>query len=235
MTGAACVSAWQQSLERLRQEWAPLRLPSEPWDVDRAQARLLTLRQKRRDLIGRGLWLGGPNTALQVLGLHTDEATATRVLAWLARPDGQHRMHETCVRLLFELTGVDPGPDLDEVRVVLEDSRTTVDPDAYDPRLTRADLVVYSRQATLLIEAKLYALEQHNQLDRLRACWWGDPRVAFLFLTRHPTQQSSSHGLGTWPSSTWAELGSRLRAAAARQPAASSTALALIEALECIE
>lgn len=234
MAEAASIDAWQESLERLRQEWAPLRTRSKPWGVDQAETRLRSLRQVRRDLVGRGLWLGGPTSALQVLGSHTDEATATRVLAWLTRPDGQHRMHETCLRVLFELAGVDPGPELDQVRVVPEDSRETVEPGPDDPRLTRADLVVYSRQATLLVEAKLYALEQRNQLDRLRACWSGDPRPAFLFLTRRPTEQASSHGLGSWPSSTWAHLGRRFRAAADSQPAVSNTARAFIDALEDI-
>ncbi len=230
----AYVNQWEARLERVRQEWEPLRRQHPPWSAQDAQDRFDELRGQRHDLTARGLWLGGPRNALQVLGLHTDEATATRVLAWLARPDGHHRLHETTLRLLFELARVDPGPRLEQVRVALEDSRETVDRGPEDPLLTRADLVVYTRQATLVVEAKLFALEQHNQLDRLRACWNGDPNPAFLFITRTTTTQTSSNRGGTWPTATWAHIAHRLRAAAFEQPTCSPTAHAFIDALEDI-
>lgn len=207
--------SWEQRLGRLEAEWARLRPPPlPPWSFDAAEHRMAAMLAERQDIVRAGQWLGGPATVLEALGLARDELSASRLLGWLLRPDGRHRLHEAPLRHLLSLVGAECADGtLDPVRVVLEESRETVGPADGDPAVTRADIVVYTRRCTLVVEAKVYAPEQRNQLDRLKRTWRDSPAPAFLFVTRRPTLQLSSTGEGPWPAVTWRELAEGLAVA----------------------
>ena len=224
---AATVHSWDQRLGVLAAEWARLRPPpAPPWSFDDAEQRMSAMLAERQDIVRAGHWLGGPATVLEALGLARDELSASRLLGWLLRPDGRHRLHEAPLRHLLALAGADGAHSpLDPVRVVLEESRETVGPVDGDPPVTRADLVVYARRCTLVVEAKVYAPEQRNQLDRLKRTWRDSPAPAFLFITRRSTVQLSSTVEGPWPAITWRELAEGLAPACPPDAPAEVTAV----------
>ncbi len=225
---------WEVRLAAFKTEWQPLRPPPpEPWSAQDAEHRVAGMRAEHQDLVRRGAWLGGPTSVLEVLDVHTQELTVTRVLAWFLRPDGRHGLHDAPLRHVLRLAGADADADLHPVHVVLEDSRTTVEGDPNDPSLTRADLVVYTRQTTLVVEAKMYAPEQRNQLDRLKRCWRDDLAPAFLYVTRHTLPQTTARREGLWPATTWATLGGTF-AEQAGAGTATPEALALANSLRRI-
>jgi hypothetical protein len=208
------VGKWQSDLDELANEWAPLRPPPPPrWSQAEAEQRLLALRAEQQRLIAGGAWLGGPYTVLEILGLAADELSVSRLLAWLLRPDGRHGLHDMPLRHVLALAGAPATGELDPVRIQLEEPRETVDPDPLDPLVTRADVVVYTRHATLVVESKVYAPEQRHQLDRLKRTWHDSVAPAFLFVTRTPTVQLTSAGEGAWHAVTWSDLAAGLLAA----------------------
>lgn len=228
------LEGWEDRLAALRLQWAPLATPTAaPWSSARAELRTRAMREERDAIVRRGQWLGGPAGVLEVLGVQAEELAVTRVLAWLLRPDGRHGLHDGALRTVLEAAGAQLPEELHPVRIVLEDSRDTVDPGPGDPLLTRADLVVYMRSATLVVESKVYAVEQRNQLDRLRRCWAVDVAPAFLYVTRRPVRQLTSGREGAWPASTWSGLGAQLAAVAA-DAGAGPDAVALIDSLRRI-
>ncbi len=226
--------SWEQRLATVRRDWARTRPPPPPrWSADVAQERVAVLRAERRSIVGRGLWLGGAASVLELLHVDRLELPLTEVLAWFLRPDGHHGLFDQPLRYLLSLTGEDVEGNLDPVRVVLEESRPTLEPSATDPSYTRADLVVYTAHATLVIESKVYAPEQINQLDRLKRTWAGDLAPAYLFVTRSAAPQTSSHSQGAWPQVSWRDVADGF-ATCGTQRSPSIEALALINGLRRI-
>lgn len=201
------VAAWAQHLADLREQWARLPMTARRrWDGDAAAAELARLQAEQRWLTGAGLWRGGPTTLLEVLGLQWDELAMVRTLEWLLRPDGHHGLGDHLLRAAAVRAGAAEDADLSEVRMLLEESRATQDVPDGDRSRTRADLVVYTRGVTLVIEAKVLAAEQPEQLDRLRRTWQAEPGARFLFVTRdHPVQLTSA-AEGPWHELTWSEI-----------------------------
>ncbi len=164
------------------------------------------MQEAQRRLADQGLWLGGDRNLLQVLGLTRDELAHTRLLAWLLRPDGHHRAGRAALFALGAAADVPESLLMGEVRVVLEEERKTVDRQEGEPTTTRADLVARTPRATLLVEAKVDALEQPAQLDRLRRTWAGEPDLHVLLVARSSHQQVTSNDGGRWPATSWAKL-----------------------------
>lgn len=161
-------------------------------------SRIEQMREAHRDLVERGTWRGGPRTLLAALALQYRELPLTAGLAWLLRPDGHHGLgHSMLTGLLRKLAVDTQNPHPGQVRVVLEETREQ----------TRADLVVYGSDWTLVIEAKVFASEQGEQLDRLHQLWCDEPGPVFVFLTRGqraPTTAATSDG--NWKPLTWEQV-----------------------------
>ncbi|TYP86910.1 PD-(D/E)XK nuclease superfamily protein [Blastococcus xanthinilyticus] len=135
----------------------------------------------------------------------------TAGLAWLLRTDGHHGLGPTVLGGLLGHLGI-AGSGLEVgVRVVLEGQRDE----------TRADLVVYGGDWTIVVEAKTFAVEQDRQLDRLHAHWRNEPAPCFVFLTRGPQLQTTAEdSRGQWRALTWAQVADIARAAATSMPGA---------------
>jgi hypothetical protein len=159
--------------------------------------RLEDLRERQSVLVERGDWRGGPRTLLAAIGVHHRELPLTAGLAWLLRPDGHHGLGAGMLaRLLHEL-GVAGVGATGAVRVVREETR----------ELTRADLVVYGDDWTVVVEAKTHALEQNEQLDRLHRLWQDEASPVFAFLTRGsrlPVTAVAS--IASWRNLSWARV-----------------------------
>lgn len=205
--------AWASRLDAMAAQWQALGLRrASPWVRAKADRRMAAMLHEQQGHARTGRWLGGPTSLLQVLGLQWDEGALVRCLEWLVRPDGRHALGDHLLRRLASSAGASPEADLGRVRTALEESRPTEDPADGEATGTRADLVVYTRDITLVIEAKVYAPEQPGQLDRLRRTWAPDPGAHFLFLTRHGTIQTSSKA-AAWRALTWSDIADVLESA----------------------
>ena len=202
------VRRWESRLATLTAAWRTLAAQECAQDVDavtRWGSRLEQMQVTHRDLVQSGRWRGGPRTLLAALDLQYRELAMTAGLAWLLRPDGHHGLGPAVLdRLLDHLGIVGVGTEAG-VRVVLEEHRVE----------TRADLVIYGSDWTIVVEAKTFAVEQDRQLDRLYAHWQNELAPCFVFLTRGqrlPTTAVDSRG--QWRALTWEQVADIARVAA---------------------
>jgi hypothetical protein len=129
----------------------------------------------------------------------------TAGLAWLLRSDGHHALGPALLDGLLRHLGIDGSGTQTGVRVVLEEQRDE----------TRADLVVYGGDWTVVVEAKTFAVEQERQLDRLYEHWRNEPDPCFVFLTRGQRLPTTAvHSRGQWRGLTWEKVADITRAAA---------------------
>lgn len=161
------------------------------------------MRAVQEQLVNRGAWRGGPRTLLAAIGVQYLELPLTTGLAWLLRPDGHHGLGSSLVvSLLDHLCPEAPRTvDASQVRIVREETR------ADERGETRADLVVYGTDWTLVVEAKTFAVEQPEQLDRLYRLWADEPDPQFVFLTRgNRDQKTAEVSAGRWTPLTWEQV-----------------------------
>ncbi|WP_166503551.1 PD-(D/E)XK nuclease family protein [Modestobacter italicus] len=169
------------------------------------KVRLGELQERQRNLVQAGCWRGGPRTLLAALVQQYRELAMTAGLAWLLRSDGHHGLGPAVLDGLLEYLAIDGSGTEAGVRVALEEQRDE----------TRADLVVYGGDWTIVVEAKTFAVEQDRQLDRLYAHWQVEPAPCFVFLTRGqrlPTTAVDSRG--RWRALTWEQVAGIARTAA---------------------
>ncbi|MGY1914403.1 PD-(D/E)XK nuclease family protein [Blastococcus sp. SYSU DS0973] len=202
------VHAWEQLHATLTTAWEAIGAAEDAKDASAVahwSSSLERLRDTHRDLVQTGRWRGGPRTLLAALDQQYRELAMTAGLAWLLRPDGHHGMGPAALGRLLDHLGIDGSGTDAGVRVVLEEQRVE----------TRADLVVYGSDWTIVVEAKTFAVEQDRQLDRLYAHWQNELAPCFVFLTRgqrSPTTAVDSRG--QWRAVTWEQVADIARAAA---------------------
>ena len=200
--------SWADQIAVMRKQWQALGHSSDRVPPEWPQ-RLVELRQRRHELMGKGQWRSGPRTLMAAVGWSDLELRLTAGLAWLLRPDGHHGLGPQLLRALLATCG-EPESRLTGVRIAVEDSR--------DDGRTRADLVAYGSDWTLVIEAKVRAAEQPAQLHRLYELWRDDPAPRFVFLTRERrTPATASGSAGAWALLTWSDLARLLRTAIGEQ------------------
>jgi len=194
------------TFEALEQEW--LNLTREAVSQQRWSDLDLVGRWERAfaDLSGevalhRDDWLGGPRTLLAAMRVQNLEVPLTAAVAWLLRPDGHHGLGSSFLDAFLARFGVEADSDK-PVRIEVEE--TIGD--------TRADLVVRVAGSTLLVESKVHAAEQGEQLDRLAARWQHE-RPVLIFLTRtarDPVTAVASRG--QWRQWLWSDIAADVRA-----------------------
>ena len=177
-------------------------------------ARAEGMRTAQSVLAAAGDWTSGPTTLLAALGLQRREVLLTRALAWTLDPSGRHGLGRAALDTLAARMGLPPVRTGGNVRVVVEESRDDVNVTG-EREVTRADLVVYTDEWTLIVEAKVYAVEQPRQLDRLHELWCGEAEPTFAFLTRGRRDPiTATASADAWRRLTWAEVAGDLAVAA---------------------
>lgn len=205
--GVDAVRGWESRLATLTAAWRTLAAQERAQDVEavtRWGSRLEQMQVTHRDLVQSGRWRGGPRSLLAALDLQYQELAVTAGLAWLLRSDGHHGLGPALLDGLLDHLEIDGSGAETVVRVVLEEQRDG----------TRADLVVYGGDWTIVVEAKTFAVEQDRQLDRLYAHWRNEPAPCFVFLTRGqrlPTTAVDSRG--QWRALTWEQVADIARTA----------------------
>lgn len=174
--------------------------------VARWTASATSMKAEQFLLTSQGRWRGGPRTLVAALGRQWSELDIVAGLAWVLRPDGHHGAGDGPVRTLCEHLGL-PWVDDSRVRIVTEETRHDA-----DGSRTRADLVIYGPTWTIVVEAKVAALEQADQLLRLQTLWANEPSPVFVFLTPGgslPTSAGNSRE--SWRVVAWSQIAIWLR------------------------
>lgn len=205
---------WRERYADAAGDWAALRHRDHErvlaliaiWE-DRYEA----ARSGQHELTRSRKWRGGPRTLLAAIGVQDRELCLTAGLAWLLRPDGHHGLGPAMLDRLLGRLGIDQTTG--DVRITCEESRGDNHASGLD-RATKADLVVYARNWTIVCEAKTYAREQDRQLDRLYHHWKGEAAPRFLFLTRSAREPVSAvESREHWRQLTWGEIAELAQAA----------------------
>lgn len=164
--------------------------------IDTDRHTLQKMVQIESQLISEGRWAAGPATLFAVLRLQHHEIANCRVLGWLLDPLAHHGLGATALRsLLRSLDSLVEEPHfpslvgLERTTIVLEEARGR----------TRADVVLYGPNWTVVIEAKTDAAEQPEQGQRLAANW---PDAVYVFLTKRGRPMSTA-GDSNWLPLTW--------------------------------
>lgn len=208
------VSEWQLRIGAMHEAWELVEGQVVARDrrlVTAWTERLTQMRGEQATITATGGWTTGASTLMGALWVQNNEVLLTRALAWALRPDGRHRMGRAALDALARHLGLEPLPIAADVRVLTEESRRDAGEDDSVP-LTRADLVVYTPLWTLIVEAKVFAPEQPQQLDRLSALWADEVAPCRVFLTRgHRTPVTARDSAGLWRPLSWAEVAAVLR------------------------
>ena len=156
------------------------------------------MRRQHDRLVSDGLWLTGPSDFLDIVDRARHENTHSRMLAWLLKPTARHGLGCGFVRRLVEhCTGEGVSAPVAVRKVAFSVWRND----------READLVVWGRNFTLVIETKVDASEQPSQCDDLYENFKNENTALFLFLTpdgrkpRTTTTQRSQRAFRTlsWP------------------------------------
>ncbi len=176
------------------------------------------MRHQHDRLISDGLWVSGPSDFLEIIGLARDENTHSRMLEWLLKPTARHGLGCGLVRRLVQRCAGEPVPTPMAVRKVVF---------SYWRNGREADLVVWGRSFTLIIENKVDASEQPDQCDDLYENFKSEIAPLFLFLTPHggpPSTATTPEAQRAFTALSWPEVRAMLEAAMHESPSATAIA-----------
>ena len=199
--------SWEACIGAMERQWTEL--------SDRQARSLLAdwndamseMRRQHDRLVSEGQWVTGPADFLDIIDLARHENTHSRMLAWLLKPTGRHGLGCGLVRRLVEhCIGESVPAPLAVERVVFSHWRNN----------READLVVWGRNFTLIIENKVDASEQPDQCDDLYENFRSEIAPLFLFLTPHGSQPftaTTPEARRAFTTLSWPEVRSMLDAA----------------------
>lgn len=176
MTSEFDMDREERRLERLARDWVAVRSDeaARAADIDRWTRVIADLLAEQRRMEAEGLWTVGPSDLLSVIGHERREVTHCRVLAWLCDPRAPHGLGVSFLQAIMRALGRDvPAHQLAGASSEVEVSRSR----------SRADIVITTSRITLVIEAKIDALERSEQCDDLYRDWREEGDVVFVFLT----------------------------------------------------
>lgn len=215
------VNSWKAHIRAMDAQWEAI--------SERQSRALLTgwneamseMRQQHDRLIADGLWVSGPSDFLDIIGLARDENTHSRMLEWLLTPTARHGLGCGLVRRLIQRCTGEPALGPVAVRKVAF---------SYWRNGREADLVVWGRNFTLIIENKVDASEQPDQCHDLYENFKHEIAPLFLFLTPHggsPFTAITPEAQRAFTSLSWPEVRAMLEAALNESRPATAVADAL--------
>ena len=201
------VSSWKARIRAMEGQWEQI--------AERQTGALLAdwseamskMRLQHDRLVSDGLWVNGPSDFLDIIGLARNENTHSRMLEWLLRPTARHGLGCGLVRRLVERCTGEPMSAPVAVREVVF---------SYWRNGREADLVVWGRTFTLIIENKVDAPEQDEQCDDLYENFKNELEPLFLFLTpdgHRPSTATTPEAQRAFSTLSWPEVRAMLEAA----------------------
>lgn len=162
----------------------------------------------QRALLSQGAWLAGPNDLLGIVQLHRWERAHSAALGWLLDPVGAHGLGAAMLRSFLQATHLSGSEVQEPVEVVLEANGGSA----------FADVLVRSRNWTLVVEVKIDAVEQKEQAMRLWSDWRDEVSPTFVYLTpsgRGTTTHVTEECREAWIPMRWRDVAKHLNAALA--------------------
>lgn len=190
-------AAWPAKFAALSEEWRALS-EGQLVDVAEWQSRFATIKAEHDRLRRQRRWIRGPADLMSVCGFHRKELAHGSALRWLCDPIGSHGLGGLFLSGLLAATG---GP--------LEVSGDTTARTEISRELSRADVVVYGSQWTLIMELKIDAAESETQCQRLFDDWRTEPGARWVFVTlsgRTPTTTTTVQAARAWQSLPWSRF-----------------------------
>lgn len=190
-------AVWPAKFAALSEEWRALS-EGKLVDVAKWRSRFATMKTEHGRLRRQGRWIRGPADLMSVCGFHRKELAHGSALRWLCDPTGSHGLGGLFLSGLLAAMG-DP----------LEISGDTTAWTEISRELSRADVVVYGSQWTLIMELKIDAAESETQCQRLFDDWRTEPGARWLFVTlsgRTPTTTTTARAARMWQSLSWSRV-----------------------------
>ena len=205
------IRRWENRFQDIDQEWHEIRNRNTAIGVTRWQDQFARMNAEYLGLVSRGLWVHGPTDFLGVINLAEDERTHSRVLAWLLTPTGRHGLRNLVLLSLLrhydsKQGGMEAMPD--QAVALTADNSYRVECSCWRNG-READIVVWAKDFTLVIEMKVNAGEAAKQCEDLYANFKGEPGTRFLFLTRSgrmPVTATSPETQRAFETISWPEV-----------------------------
>lgn len=169
-------TAQAETLQRLEARWASVTRNSHP-DVSLWNESFDSLRDETIALKASGRWTVGRPDLLGIVARSRKETFHTLILGWLLDPVAPHGLGTAFLESLLDACAPDSMPN-DRSELL----RATVSCEVLK-RHSRADIVVETPRAVIVIEAKVDAEEGLRQCDRLYEDYSGESDAEFVFLT----------------------------------------------------
>lgn len=188
---------WEDQFQGMEQEWVAIGRRELNCLLDEWQPAMADMTREYHSLVANGSWVSGPSDFLSIIHRQRDELTHSRLLAWLLTPTGRHGLGSAFLTRLLEYCRGTPIPALPTVRDVTCE---------YTRNDRRADVVVWGRDFTLVIENKVDAGEQPAQCDDLYECFRDEPDPLFVFLSpdgRPPTTATTDAARAAFKAISW--------------------------------
>lgn len=178
------------------------------------------MRRRQDRLTSDGRWLTGPSDFLDIVGIARHENTHCRILKWLLTPTARHGLGCGLVeRLVAHCTGESVSAPLRVKKVAVSEWRYG----------READLVVWGRSFTLVIETKVDASEQPSQCDDLYENFKMEKAPLFLFLTpdgHKPHTATTQRSQRAFRTLSWSKIRAMLEEAMNESRPATGVAIA---------
>lgn len=191
---------WRGAIRVMDREWSEIAARRTRAVLAEWREAMTEMRRQQDRFISDGRWLTGPSDFLGIVGLARHENTHCRILKWLLTPTARHGLGCGLVeRLVAHCTG-EPGSEPLRVKKV------AVSVWRYG---READLVVWGRSFTLVIETKVDASEQPSQCDDLYENFKMEQQPLFLFLTpdgRKPYTATTQRSQRAFKTLSWPQL-----------------------------
>lgn len=205
-TPVDAVNSWEACIRAMERQWTEISECQERALLAGWNETMSEMRRQHDSLVTAGLWVTGPSDFLGIIGFARDENTHSRMLKWLLTPTARHGLGCGLVRRLVEhcIGEAVPMPVVVR-RVVFSHWRNE----------READLVVWGRNFTLIIENKVDAPEQPDQCDDLHENYKDEIAPLFLFLTpdgRQPHTATTPEARDTFKVLSWPEVHTMLEA-----------------------
>ena len=194
------VCSWEENIRAMEREWGEIAARRTKALLAEWHKAVAEMCYQHDRLVSDGLWLTGPSDFLDIVGLARHENTHSRMLAWLLTPTARHGLGRGLVeRLVKHCTGEPASAPLAVRKAVFAEWRNG----------READVVVYGRNFTLVIENKVDASEQDSQCDDLFKNFKSEKAPLFLFLTpdgRKPRTATTQRSRQAFRTVSWPEV-----------------------------
>lgn len=173
----------EADFERLLDEWRPIASPGP--NVEGWPQALHVLAQEEHRLRADGRWVHGRDDMFGVLGIERAEIHHSAMIAWLLDPCARHGLGTAFLGRVLRRCFPDAGfDDLAGARPTCEVTRGD----------SRADIVVWMSDATVIFENKVDADESPQQCDALFVLFRENIGARFVLLTPSGRRPDTASG-----------------------------------------